>query len=224
MNNYFSSFFVWKMTFNLNFTPNSDDVLAMAKHQHRSYATENSPYQYHDEIHRQFNHQKGKLVTKPNLRNLNRSEFRKTRWEHPSIYWILISFNDIFIICFFPQRNSKHEGHHANSKNQTYPYYPTPPPYAFTLPEHYYIVNATDRPTLEQITAERERIRVEFFSTYDVMTGVRIATTLGGFFGLMVFLVIYKSRGERLETINALKVMFASLILREKDISIKIYF
>lgn len=77
---------------------------------------------------------------------------------------------------------------------------------------------------MEQITAERERIRVEFFSTYDVMTGVRIATTLGGFFGLMVFLVIYKSRGERLETINALKVMFASLILREKDISIKIYF
>lgn len=38
------------------------------------------------------------------------------------------------------------------------------------------------------------------------MTGVRIAATLGGFFGLMVFLVIYKSRGETQETMKALKV------------------
>lgn len=38
------------------------------------------------------------------------------------------------------------------------------------------------------------------------MTGVRIAATLGGFFGLMVFLVIYKSRGETHETMKALKV------------------
>lgn len=80
------------------------------------------------------------------------------------------------------------------------------PAYAYTLPEYYYIVNATEPPTLEQIAAERERIRIEFFSTYDAMTGVRIATTLGGFFGLMVFLVIYKSRGERIETMKALKV------------------
>lgn len=75
------------------------------------------------------------------------------------------------------------------------------------MPEHYYIVNATDPPSSEQVAAERERIRIEFFATYDVMTGVRIATTLGGFFGLMVFLVIYKSRGERLETMKALKVI-----------------
>lgn len=80
------------------------------------------------------------------------------------------------------------------------------PTHAYTPPEFYYIVNATETPTLEQIAAERERIRIEFFSTYDAMTGVRIATTLGGFFGLMVFLVIYKSRGERLETMKALKV------------------
>lgn len=67
-------------------------------------------------------------------------------------------------------------------------------------------MNATEPPSLEQKAAERERIRVEFFSTYDVMTGVRIATTLGSFFGLMVFLVVYKSRGERLETLKALNV------------------
>lgn len=81
-----------------------------------------------------------------------------------------------------------------------------PPAHGYTPPEYYYIVNATEPPTLEQIAAERERIRIEFFSTYDAMTGVRIATTLGGFFGLMVFLVIYKSRGERIETEKALKV------------------
>uniref|UniRef100_A0AAG5D8T4 Uncharacterized protein n=1 Tax=Anopheles atroparvus TaxID=41427 RepID=A0AAG5D8T4_ANOAO len=45
-----------------------------------------------------------------------------------------------------------------------------------------------------QVDRERERLRMEFYATYDVMTGVRIAATLGGFFGLMVFLVIYKSR------------------------------
>lgn len=113
------------------------------------------------------------------------------------------------------RRNSKHEGHHVNSKNQTYPsnHRTTSSPYnSYTLPDYYYIVNATEPPSLEQKAAERERIRVEFFSTYDVMTGVRIATTLGGFFGLMVFLVVYKSRGERLETMKALNVRTLNFI------------
>lgn len=101
-------------------------------------------------------------------------------------------------------------------KNHTYPQHTssieplshlTSPAHAYTHPDYYYIVNATEPPTLEQIAVERERIRAEFFSTYDAMTGVRIATTLGGFFGLMVFLVIYKSRGERIETMKALKVI-----------------
>ncbi|XP_055712238.1 uncharacterized protein LOC129807174 isoform X2 [Phlebotomus papatasi] len=48
----------------------------------------------------------------------------------------------------------------------------------------------------ESVAAERERIRMEFYATYDVMTGVRIAATLGGFFGLMVILVMYKSRSH----------------------------
>uniref|UniRef100_A0A182MP44 Uncharacterized protein n=1 Tax=Anopheles culicifacies TaxID=139723 RepID=A0A182MP44_9DIPT len=54
-----------------------------------------------------------------------------------------------------------------------------------------------------QVDRERERLRMEFYATYDVMTGVRIAATLGGFFGLMVFLVIYKSRTR--STAKALK-------------------
>lgn len=60
---------------------------------------------------------------------------------------------------------------------------------------------------LDRVAVERARIRMEFFATYDVMTGVRIAATLGGFFGLMVFLVVYKSRGESQETLKALKVI-----------------
>lgn len=48
----------------------------------------------------------------------------------------------------------------------------------------------------DAIAVERERVRMEFYATYDVMTGIRIAATLGGFFGLMVFLVIYKSRSK----------------------------
>ncbi|XP_031783397.1 uncharacterized protein LOC100679586 isoform X2 [Nasonia vitripennis] len=46
------------------------------------------------------------------------------------------------------------------------------------------------RPTL----SEREQLKIEFYKTYDVMTGIRIAATLGGFFSLMVLLVVYKSR------------------------------
>ncbi|XP_047122264.1 uncharacterized protein LOC124805739 [Schistocerca piceifrons] len=40
----------------------------------------------------------------------------------------------------------------------------------------------------------REVARAEFYGTYDPMTGIRIAGTLGGFFSLMVLLVVYKSR------------------------------
>ncbi|XP_055838588.1 uncharacterized protein LOC129906719 [Episyrphus balteatus] len=55
------------------------------------------------------------------------------------------------------------------------------------------------------LAAERERIRAEFFATYDVMTGVRIAATLGGFFSLMVFLIVWKSRSHTDETLRVLK-------------------
>lgn len=56
------------------------------------------------------------------------------------------------------------------------------------------------QPTLsvsERELLKREQLKVEFYKTYDVMTGVRIAATLGGFFSLMVFFVVYKSRCGR---------------------------
>uniref|UniRef100_A0A146LQJ0 Uncharacterized protein n=2 Tax=Lygus hesperus TaxID=30085 RepID=A0A146LQJ0_LYGHE len=49
-------------------------------------------------------------------------------------------------------------------------------------------------PTKPTEPYRRELIRMEFYKTYDVMTGVRIALTLGGFFSLMVLLVVYKSK------------------------------
>lgn len=212
----------------------------MAKHQRRSFATDYSPQPYHDEMHRQSSHQKSKLVTKPNLRyakNPTRSDARKNRYgtgliknSKPIDLFLHFSFgntNDIFItfdispLCIrltrtnerknTLYRNPRNEGHHAKFKNHTYTHHQSSPPQAFTPPESYYIVNATEPPTSEQVAVERERIRTEFFATYDAMTGVRIATTLGGFFGLMVFLVIYKSRGERIETENALKVSDAKV-------------
>lgn len=62
------------------------------------------------------------------------------------------------------------------------------------------------------LAAERERIRAEFFATYDVMTGVRIAATLGGFFGLMVFLIVWKSRSSSNETMKVLKVFLKTIV------------
>ncbi|XP_067623329.1 serine-rich adhesin for platelets isoform X2 [Eurosta solidaginis] len=53
--------------------------------------------------------------------------------------------------------------------------------------------------------AERKLEQEEFYATYDVMTGVRIAATLSGFFGLMVFLIVWKSRSSSNETLKVLK-------------------
>uniref|UniRef100_W8CBF0 Uncharacterized protein n=1 Tax=Ceratitis capitata TaxID=7213 RepID=W8CBF0_CERCA len=52
---------------------------------------------------------------------------------------------------------------------------------------------------------ERRIEQEEFYATYDVMTGVRIAATLSGFFGLMVFLIVWKSRSSSNETLKVLK-------------------
>lgn len=41
-----------------------------------------------------------------------------------------------------------------------------------------------------------DQVKINFYRTYDVMTGVRIAATLGGFFVLMVILVVYKSKSK----------------------------
>ncbi|XP_075152252.1 uncharacterized protein LOC142226238 [Haematobia irritans] len=95
----------------------------------------------------------------------------------------------------------------TSSHNNVYTYTPTTTgpnkhaPYtASPMPPGKY--NETEAtPTL----SPRELIRAQFFATYDVMTGVRIAATLGGFFGLMVFLIVYKSRSSSNETLKVLK-------------------
>lgn len=47
----------------------------------------------------------------------------------------------------------------------------------------------------------------EYYKTYDVMTGVRIAATLGSFFGLMVLLVLYKSKSKT-EKVHLLNIFY----------------
>lgn len=81
---------------------------------------------------------------------------------------------------------------HAPTSVTATPYMPLLPPGELNLTE-------------AENAAERARIRAEFFATYDVMTGVRIAATLGGFFGLMVFLIVWKSRSSSNETLKVLK-------------------
>lgn len=66
--------------------------------------------------------------------------------------------------------------------------------------------------------AERDRVRIEFYSTYDVMTGVRIAATLGGFFALMVFLIVYKSRSKSVKALNDPKIVeLAEAVVAEEQ-------
>lgn len=74
--------------------------------------------------------------------------------------------------------------------------------------------NATGRPPDE----DRERVRLEFYATYDVMTGVRIAATLGGFFALMVFLIVYKSRSKSVKALRDPKIVeFAEAVVAEEE-------
>lgn len=54
--------------------------------------------------------------------------------------------------------------------------------------------STTFLPEATPTLSEREQLKIEFYKTYDVMTGVRIAATLGGFFSLMILLLVYKSR------------------------------
>lgn len=74
--------------------------------------------------------------------------------------------------------------------------------------------NSTESPR----DAERDRVRIEFYATYDVMTGVRIAATLGGFFALMVFLIVYKSRSKTLKALNDPKLVeMAEAVVAEEQ-------
>ncbi|XP_017063200.2 LOW QUALITY PROTEIN: uncharacterized protein LOC108102607 [Drosophila eugracilis] len=97
--------------------------------------------------------------------------------------------------------NNINNSYHSNTATPTAPAHAhvTATPYMPLLPPGER--NLTDA----ENAAERARIREEFFATYDVMTGVRIAATLGGFFGLMVFLIVWKSRSSSNETLKVLK-------------------
>lgn len=70
----------------------------------------------------------------------------------------------------------------------------------------------------EGAESDRERVRIEFYATYDVMTGVRIAATLGGFFALMVFLIVYKSRSKSMKALNDPKIVeLAEAVVAEEE-------
>lgn len=72
--------------------------------------------------------------------------------------------------------------------------------------------------TTDRTQADRDRVRIEFYATYDVMTGVRIAATLGGFFALMVFLIVYKSRSKSVKALNDPKIVeLAEAVVAEEQ-------
>lgn len=81
------------------------------------------------------------------------------------------------------------------------------------------ISSSTMQTTTTGVDWERERVRMEFYATYDVMTGVRIAGTLAGFFGLMVMLVMYKSRTNMLRALKDpnLAAVAAEMVQEEED-------
>lgn len=70
----------------------------------------------------------------------------------------------------------------------------------------------------EPTMSEDEIVKIQFYKTYDVMTGVRIAATLGGFFSLMVLLVIYKSKckSRSLSDENLEAAVAAAVVEEEK--------
>ncbi|XP_043471985.1 uncharacterized protein LOC122504799 isoform X1 [Leptopilina heterotoma] len=74
----------------------------------------------------------------------------------------------------------------------------TPPPTAPTPP----VDPSASIPNAKPTLSERDLIKIEFYKTYDPMVGIRIAATLGSFFGLMVIMVIYKSRSKKNRQLN----------------------
>ncbi|CAH0397010.1 unnamed protein product [Chilo suppressalis] len=79
-------------------------------------------------------------------------------------------------------------------------------------------MGASENATERSQSADRDRVRIEFYATYDVMTGVRIAATLGGFFALMVFLIVYKSRSKSVKALNDPKLVeLAEAVVAEEQ-------
>lgn len=88
----------------------------------------------------------------------------------------------------------------ATQKPQTTTYRAFTTTYRSTASTRSYINYANRSDKLTEL--DRLRMREEFYATYDVMTGIRIAATLGGFFFLMVFLIVYKSRSHSAKALN----------------------
>lgn len=64
---------------------------------------------------------------------------------------------------------------------------------------------------------------MEFYAKYDVMTGIRIAATLGGFFIFMVFLVVYKSRSKSSKALKQMQVKLFLTIIFPTELNFNFY-
>lgn len=63
----------------------------------------------------------------------------------------------------------------------------------------------------------RELNKINYYKTYDVMTGIRIAATLGGFFALMVLLVLYKSKSKTEKALEDPNLQAAAVAEAEEE-------
>lgn len=70
---------------------------------------------------------------------------------------------------------------------------------------------------LSTTISDREQIKIDFYDTYDAMTGIRIAATLGGFFGLMVILIVYKSKSKTEKAMEDPKLAAAAVAEAEEE-------
>ncbi|KAF5274284.1 hypothetical protein FQR65_LT04402 [Abscondita terminalis] len=71
--------------------------------------------------------------------------------------------------------------------------------------------------SISSTISDREQIKIDFYHTYDAMTGVRIAATLGGFFGIMVILVLYKSKSKTEKALEDPKLAAAAVAQAEEE-------
>ncbi|KAF5302233.1 hypothetical protein FQA39_LY10272 [Lamprigera yunnana] len=76
---------------------------------------------------------------------------------------------------------------------------------------------STSEPSSYTTTDNGEQEKIEFYHTYDAMTGIRIAATLGGFFGLMVILVVYKSKSKTEKALEDPKLAAAAVAQAEEE-------
>ncbi|XP_022901667.1 uncharacterized protein [Onthophagus taurus] len=65
--------------------------------------------------------------------------------------------------------------------------------------------------------SKAEQDKIDFYNTYDPMTGVRIAATLGGFFGLMVLLVVCKSKSKTERALEDPNIVAAAAAEAEEE-------